>query len=74
MELCSEEAGILETACLHSPGLLVYPHPTTQHMVPIDSLTLEVGRQTGWMRGDQNTGSLSFRRAMSSDMRLLKCS
>lgn len=72
---CFRRGGCLETcACLHSPRLFFSPHTIVQHKVPIASLSLVVGRQTGWTRGDQETGSLSLRRAMSSEMRLLKSS
>lgn len=62
------------SACLYSPCSFLCPHPITQHMVPSESLNLVLGRQTGWMRGDQEMGSLSFRREMSWDRRLWKSS
>lgn len=74
MKLCSEEAGVLESLGRLSPGVLERPHPVTQHMVPADGMTGVLGRQTGWTRGDQDTGSLSSRRAMSLVMRLSKSS
>lgn len=71
VELCSEETSTLGPLL---PWVSVCPHPITQHMDPRDGLSLGLGRQTGWMRGDQEMGSLSFRRAMSWDMRLMKSS
>lgn len=57
---------------LHAPSILGRPHTIIQHNVPLDSVNLVLGRQTGWTRGDQAMGTLSFRRAMSLDMKFLK--
>ena len=61
-------------ARLHAPCVLGRPHTIIQHKVPLDGKSLVLGRQTGWTRGDQAMGSLSFRRAMSLDMKFLKFS
>ena len=55
------------SACFHLPWISTFPHPIIQHRDPKDGLSLGLGRQTGWMSGDQETESLSFRRARSWD-------
>lgn len=52
----------------------VDPQPMAQHVLPMGSLKSFLGRQMGWTRMDQETGSLSFSRAMSWDIELLKSS